>query len=107
MNILAEGAQALSDCFAGAPTTIPRTAFCGAAYHLDTTGQPLLDDALAWVSCEVERLVEAGDHDILLGRVVALAASDRADWPLLYYRRQYLRIERAETAELRGKPDAR
>jgi 3-hydroxy-9,10-secoandrosta-1,3,5(10)-triene-9,17-dione monooxygenase reductase component len=107
VNILAEDGQYLSDCFAGAPTTIPRTAFCGATYHLDGFGQPLLDDALAWVSCELDRVIDAGDHAIVLGRVVKLAASDRADWPLLYYRRQYLRIERAETAELRGKPDGK
>jgi flavin reductase (DIM6/NTAB) family NADH-FMN oxidoreductase RutF len=105
VNILAEDGQSLSDCFAGAPSVIPREAFCGASYRLDASGQPLLDDALAWISCDLERTIEAGDHTIYLGRVVGLDASDRADWPLLYFTRRYLRIERAETAELLGKPD--
>ena len=66
---------------------------------------PLLDDALAWVDCELDRIIEAGDHTIYLGRVADLQVSDRNDWPLLYFRRQYLRIEHAETMALRGKPD--
>lgn len=105
VNILAEDGQALSDCFSGGPTDVPREAFCGASYRLGANGQPLLDDALAWLSCELDRTVEAGDHTLYIGRIVELGASDRREWPLLYFRRRYLRIERAETAELLGKPD--
>jgi len=106
VNILAEEAQGLSDCFAGAPSAIPRSAFCGASWRPSAKGMPLLDDALAWVDCELDRIIEAGDHTIYLGRVGDLQVSDRNDWPLLYFRRQYLRIEHAETVALRGKPDA-
>lgn len=106
VNILAEDSQRLSDCFSGAPSAIPRSAFCGAAWHPSATGMPYLDDALAWVECELERTIEAGDHTIHLGRVIGLEASDRRDWPLLYFRRQYLRIEHAQASALRGKPDA-
>lgn len=105
VNILAEGAQALSDCFAGAPSPIPRSAFCGAAWHPSPSGLPFLDAALAWVDCELERTIEAGDHTIYLGRVTALQTSDSREWPLLYFQRRYLRIEHAEPADLRGKPD--
>ena len=34
VNILGEDSQALSDCFAGAPSTLPRSAFCNATYAL-------------------------------------------------------------------------
>jgi flavin reductase (DIM6/NTAB) family NADH-FMN oxidoreductase RutF len=105
VNILAEDGQGLSDCFAGAPSAIPRSAFCGAAWQPSAHGTPLLDAALAWVDCELEQVIEAGDHTIYLGRVVDLERSDRADWPLLYFRRRYLRIEHAESVALRGKPD--
>jgi flavin reductase (DIM6/NTAB) family NADH-FMN oxidoreductase RutF len=107
VNILGEGGQGLSDCFAGAPSAIPRAAFCGAAWHPSAQGTPLLDDALAWLDCELEQRIEAGDHTIHLGRVVDLGTSDHGDWPLLYFRRQYLRIEHAQRMALRGKPDAR
>jgi 3-hydroxy-9,10-secoandrosta-1,3,5(10)-triene-9,17-dione monooxygenase reductase component len=106
VNILAESAQDLSDCFAGAPSAIPRTAFCGAAWHpAPTTGLPLLSDALAWVECELARVIEAGDHTIYLGGVLALEVGDDEDWPLLYYQRRYLRIEHAESVDLRCIPD--
>ena len=85
VNILAEDGQGLSDCFAGAPSAIPRSAFCGAAYRLDAAGMPFLDDALAWVDCDLDRIIEAGDHTIYLGRVVDLELSERNDWPLLYF----------------------
>jgi 3-hydroxy-9,10-secoandrosta-1,3,5(10)-triene-9,17-dione monooxygenase reductase component len=105
VNILAEGSQGLSDCFAGAPSPIPRSAFCGAAWHPSPAGLPFLDAALAWVDCDLERIIEAGDHTIYLGRVTALEASDSNAWPLLYFQRRYLRIEHAAAADLRGKPD--
>ena len=105
VNILAEEAQGLSDCFAGAPSAIPRSAFCGASWRPSASGMPFLDDALAWVDCETERVIEAGDHTLYLGRVAGLEASDRRDWPLLYFRRRYLRIEHAQAVDLRGKPD--
>ncbi len=106
VNILAEGAQALSDCFAGAPGPIPREAFCGASWQPSPSGMPYLDAALAWVDCALERVIEAGDHVIHLGRVADLRVSSSNAWPLLYFQRRYLHIEHAEAADLRGKPDS-
>ena len=108
VNILGDEGQELSDCFAGAPSRLPRSAFCEAAYSASANGMPILDASIAWVDCALERTMEGGDHTIYLGRVLALGATADADRrPLLYYRRRYLRIERAETAELRGKPDVK
>ena len=105
VNILGEDAQALSDCFAGAPSALPRSAFCNANFTLGDAGLPVLDDAIAYLSCDVERVIEAGDHTIYLGRVIETGCRDEVGWPLLYFRRRYLRIERAATTDLRGKPD--
>jgi 3-hydroxy-9,10-secoandrosta-1,3,5(10)-triene-9,17-dione monooxygenase reductase component len=105
VNILGEDSQELSDCFAGAPSTLPRSAFCNAEFSLGETGLPVLDAAIAYVCCEVDRVIEAGDHTIYLGRVVETGCRDETGWPLLYFRRRYLRIERAATADLRGKAD--
>src|SRR5687768_10151908 len=68
VNILGEDSQALSDCFAGAPSELPREAFCNAAYSLGETGLPVLDSAIAYLACDVERTIEAGDHTMYLGR---------------------------------------
>ncbi|MEO7117727.1 MAG: flavin reductase family protein [Candidatus Limnocylindrales bacterium] len=105
VNILDEENTELSDCFAGAPSALPREAFCNAA-HREASGLPILEAALAYVVCELERVIEAGDHTLYLGRIVDLGARESDSWPLLYFRGRYLRIEHAETAELLGKPDA-
>jgi flavin reductase (DIM6/NTAB) family NADH-FMN oxidoreductase RutF len=105
VNILGEDSQAFSDCFAGAPSPLPRSAFCNAPYQLSGAGLPLLDSAIAFVACEVAETIAAGGHTIYLGRVVETAICDDPGWPLLYFRRRYLRIERAQMADLLGKAD--
>ena len=107
VNILAEESQGLSDCFAGAPSVLPRSAFCGAVYDRGSLGMPILAAGVAHLECRVERTLPAGDHTIFLGRVLDLGLSEVHPLPLLYYRGRYLRIERAATSELLGKPDER
>jgi flavin reductase (DIM6/NTAB) family NADH-FMN oxidoreductase RutF len=109
VNVLGEGQQALSDCFAHADVTPGREDFCGARWHPGSTGLPLLDGAIATLECTVTETFSAGDHDLFIGRVDAL--DDRQPGggeagPLLYFRRRYLRIERAADAPVEGKPEA-
>jgi flavin reductase (DIM6/NTAB) family NADH-FMN oxidoreductase RutF len=105
VNILAEDQQALSDCFAGADVSPGRDAFCGAAWHRGETGLPLIDGAIASLECTVVETFSAGDHDLFIGRVDAMANESADAEPLLYFRRRYLRIERATTARVEGKHD--
>ena len=105
VNILGEDSQAISDCFAGAPSPLPRSAFCNADFKLGKSGLPILDQAIAYLTCDVEQVIDGGDHTIYLGRVIETACRDDPGWPLLYFRRRYLSIERAATADLRGKAD--
>ena len=69
------------------------------------TGLPLLTGAIATLECTTVDVVSAGDHDLFIARVDALANDDRHPPPLLYDRRRYLRIERARSVDLEGKPD--
>ena len=105
VNVLGEDGQDLSDCFAGAPSSFPRSAFCNAPYRVGVTGVPLLEAAIAHLECTLERSIDAGDHTIYVGRVVDVGARDDDALPLLYFRRHYLRIERAVSADLLGIPD--
>lgn len=105
VNVLAEDQLALSDCFAGAAVTPDRDAFCGAAWRPGPTGLPLLDGALAHLECTVTETFSAGDHDLFIGRVDALGSEERQPLPLLYYRREYLRIQQAASARVEGKPE--
>ncbi|MGY2703664.1 MULTISPECIES: flavin reductase family protein [unclassified Nocardioides] len=54
------------------------------------TGSPMLDGALARVDCTIHAVHEAGDHYVVIGRVVDLAIQDDGDRdPLLFYRGEY------------------
>lgn len=52
------------------------------------TGSPLLPGTVGYVDCHIEAVHEAGDHWLVVGRVVDLATSDAAD-ALTYYRGRY------------------
>jgi flavin reductase (DIM6/NTAB) family NADH-FMN oxidoreductase RutF len=111
VNVLGEDQRALSDCFAHAPVSPGREAFCGASWSPGPTGLPLLDGAIATLECTVVQTFSAGDHDLFIGRVDSLgAAGDEAEdggaaIPLLYFRRRYLRIERGADSPVEGKPE--
>jgi 3-hydroxy-9,10-secoandrosta-1,3,5(10)-triene-9,17-dione monooxygenase reductase component len=62
--------------------------FDGIAWHAGPTGSPVLDDALAHIECVTEQVVEAGDHWIVIGRVVDLGV-DREGGPLLFFQGAY------------------
>jgi flavin reductase (DIM6/NTAB) family NADH-FMN oxidoreductase RutF len=50
------------------------------------TGSPLLPGVLAWIDCEIERVLDAGDHWFVLGRVLALEVVSEEGGPLLFFR---------------------
>ena len=56
--------------------------------HTEEHGVPVLDGALAWLACDVDRAVPAGDHTIVLGAVTALDADEGGE-PLLFFRGRY------------------
>ncbi|MEJ7832693.1 MAG: flavin reductase family protein [Nocardioides sp.] len=61
----------------------------------EATGSPLLDGALGYVDCSIHAVHEAGDHYVVIGRVLDLAldrAGPEAD-PLLFFRGQYSTTE--------------
>ena len=40
------------------------------SFHPGLNGCPILDDALAWVACEVRNIVEAGDSTVIIAEVI-------------------------------------
>jgi flavin reductase (DIM6/NTAB) family NADH-FMN oxidoreductase RutF len=53
----------------------------------ERAGTPVLDDALAWVACELRDRHEGGDHVVLIGEVVELDSSDGE--PLVFWAGSY------------------
>jgi len=48
---------------------------------------PILDHALIWTACELERIHEGGDHVVAIGRVLALGRDEGE--PLVFHRGSY------------------
>ncbi|GGK83622.1 hypothetical protein Sme01_17710 [Sphaerisporangium melleum] len=66
--------------------------FAGLSLRTSPGGGPLIDGALAWLECVVEAEHPAGDHSIVVARVLALDA--HADHgPLVFFRGDYGRFE--------------
>jgi flavin reductase (DIM6/NTAB) family NADH-FMN oxidoreductase RutF len=57
-----------------------------------SSGSPVIEGCIAWIDCEVELVHDAGDHELILGRVLDLGIADGA--PLLFFRSRYATIER-------------
>jgi flavin reductase (DIM6/NTAB) family NADH-FMN oxidoreductase RutF len=84
VNILAAGQEDLARLFAS--KTDERRKFAGVP-HAHHDGIPVIDGALAWIGCRLERLIVAGDHTIGVGAVEAAEAGTGE--PLLWFRGGY------------------
>jgi 3-hydroxy-9,10-secoandrosta-1,3,5(10)-triene-9,17-dione monooxygenase reductase component len=84
VNVLAAGQAELARMFAS--KTPEHEKFAGVS-HTVAHGIPVLEGALAWVGCRLERLIPAGDHTIGIGGVEAAEAG--AGDPLIWYRGRY------------------
>ena len=80
VNILAEHQTAVSGLFASKRAD----KFSAASWKSGPAGSPILDDVTAWFDCRRHDIVDAGDHVVLIGRVVGF--QERATNPLGYCR---------------------
>ena len=84
VSILRSDQVAISERFA----TPGRHEFGDLPVDILKTGAPVLRERMAALDCEIEARHDAGDHVILLGRVVAYHYSDQK--PLMYIGRTYM-----------------
>jgi flavin reductase (DIM6/NTAB) family NADH-FMN oxidoreductase RutF len=91
ISVLADGQQALAECFARPTTAEKLTGFCGAAWHEAETGSPILEDALAFFDCRLTERQAGGDHTLFIGEIVAAGFREDAE-PLLWYASGYRRL---------------
>jgi len=55
-------------------------------WHIDKSGYPVIEGALAVIQCRSYREYEGGDHAIVVGEVEKTWITSRDRHPLLYYR---------------------
>ncbi|SFQ09013.1 3-hydroxy-9,10-secoandrosta-1,3,5(10)-triene-9,17-dione monooxygenase reductase component [Amycolatopsis arida] len=88
VNVLAADQRAVSGVFGARG----EDKFAAVAWRAAASGAPLLDGALTWLDCAVEAVHEAGDHFVVVGRVLELGEI-RDGRPLLFYRGRYTATE--------------
>lgn len=86
INVLAESQEALSANFARPGR---RASWEDVGHRPGPTGTPHLHDTVAVLDCRLERCVNGGDHEIVIGRLVALARGEQDLRPLLHYQGSY------------------
>ena len=90
VNILAEDQQQVSQHFAGKPQ--------GEVEFATLDGLPVLEGAIAQISCDVASVYEEGDHTLFIGRVTDLKLEEKN--PLLFFGGQYSEVKALETNKL-------
>lgn len=85
VNLLRSGDSDLSHSFASNSTHSEK--FEQIDYEL-RAGAPILRNALAWLTCDLQELIETGDHTIGIGRVTG-TGHDLEGEPLLWFRGEY------------------
>ena len=83
VSILGEGQEGVAKAFAEKGTK----PFDSLAHSSSDDRPPILDDAIAWLDCDVEATFPGGTHEIVLGRV--RASGSGPDRPLIYFERAY------------------
>lgn len=98
VNILSEGQRDLSGGFARKSDD----KFAGVAWSTASTGAPVFPDSVGWLDCRVHQTISSGDHDVVIGQVVAM--SDSPARPLGYFRGNYFQVSlEQDVSERRGR----
>ena len=84
VNVLAADQEPLCRQFAASGAD----KYDGVRWRPGPLGSPVLEGAVSWIECTFERVQEAGDHYIVLGRVHELAV-ERSTLPLLFFQGGY------------------
>ena len=91
VSVLEARQEFLADRFSGrAPQVDP--SWGEVAHRPGDNGLPIVSAALAWFECAVETVVEAGDHDLVVGAVTAFGVGSGE--PLVLWERAFWRLGR-------------
>ncbi|MEM1174991.1 MAG: flavin reductase family protein [Pseudomonadota bacterium] len=86
IHVLNDQQEAISRHFA----KTDHKAFDRIQYRMSDEQVPILEAGLARLDCRTERVIDAGDHHIIIGEVLRHEAYDGA--PLMYYNGNYARF---------------
>jgi 3-hydroxy-9,10-secoandrosta-1,3,5(10)-triene-9,17-dione monooxygenase reductase component len=84
VSVLAEDQEAICRAFAQSGAD----KFAGVGWTAMASGSPRINDAVAWMDCDIETFYDGGDHDIVIGRIRDMGV-EREARPLLFFRGGY------------------
>jgi 3-hydroxy-9,10-secoandrosta-1,3,5(10)-triene-9,17-dione monooxygenase reductase component len=91
VNVLGEAQREVSQVFG----TRGADKFASVEWVPSAQGLPVLSGVLSWIDCSIEMVHTAGDHYVVIGRVLDLGTSGD-DRPLLFYRGDYAAADAPE-----------
>jgi len=90
VSVLSESQRHIAGRFAMRGRISDRLLFEDVPYYRgEASGAPILGGALAILECETEQRVPAGDHTLLIGRVLTARTPSAEGGPLTYFRGRY------------------
>jgi 3-hydroxy-9,10-secoandrosta-1,3,5(10)-triene-9,17-dione monooxygenase reductase component len=90
ISVLGERQSSLAREFA---SKVPHSEKFRDVSHAEREGVPMIDGAIAWISCRVRELHEGGDHVIAIGEVLEVVAGGGE--PLVFHAGEYRPLDRA------------
>ncbi|MCL2536344.1 MAG: flavin reductase [Nocardiaceae bacterium] len=100
VSVLASHQQDVSQYFATRGRGRAEGEFPGLATESVSTGAPVVSDCLSWFDATLHAILPGGDHEILIGEVVA--AGGRDGTPLLYWAGDYRQLDTPVETESRA-----
>ncbi len=97
INVLAAHQENISRHFAGslpAPAQLPY-----GTHFEELAGTPALGGSISTIACQVHQVIEAGDHNMVLGKVLAVRYLEEDTAPLVYFRGRYRHLEQPQAPE--------
>jgi len=88
VNFLHEGQEAISRNFAGQP----QASVADVLRFSTDEGAPVILGCLASLRCDVQQVLDGGDHAIVIGHVTQLIRGDVGAHPLIYFAGTYRRL---------------
>ncbi len=86
VNILADNQAHLANLFASKSSE----QFANVKYAVTPRGVPVIENAAAFIECNIDQQHEVGTHTIFIGRVVGGGAAENS--PLIYHDANYARV---------------
>ncbi|MFC7511473.1 flavin reductase family protein [Streptomyces thermocarboxydus] len=93
VSVLSESQRHIAGRFSMKGRVSDRLLFADIPYRRgEYTGAPLVGGALATLECRTEQRVTAGDHTLVIGRVMTAAVPSAEGGPLTYFKGRYRQL---------------